>query len=210
LASRPAKSGTSVGCFFDGRQVTHRGPGFGFHLAVTISATASTSSSRKRPECLSSATNCPQPTSPHRDRTRPVSALRFWGSGRGPNATPPGLRTPELRRAGHQATRVAFCAERPPPPLAPGSSSTASSITPTASNSPAKAYAEGEESSRTRLDPTPGQMTQIHRPARLATRAASSHYGGRHHPGILGGIAGIRTFIHDRANFCSDDDDLPP
>ena len=45
------------------------------------------------------------------------------GSGRGPNATPPGLRTPELRRAGHQATRAAFCAERPPPPLAPGSRS---------------------------------------------------------------------------------------
>lgn len=48
--------------------------------------------------------------------------------------------------------------------------------------------------------PTPGQMTQSHRPARLATRAASSRYGGRHHPGIpggiksvcLGGIAGIR------------------
>jgi len=43
-------------------------------------------------------------------------------------------------------------------------------------------------------------MTQSHRPARLATRAASSRYGGRHHPGIpggiksicLGGIAGIR------------------
>ena len=31
-------------------------------------------------------------------------------------------------------------------------------------------------------------MTQIHRPARLATRAASSRYGGRHHSGIPGGI----------------------
>ena len=31
-------------------------------------------------------------------------------------------------------------------------------------------------------------MTQIHRPARLATRAASFRYGGRHHSGIPGGI----------------------
>ena len=31
-------------------------------------------------------------------------------------------------------------------------------------------------------------MTKIHRPARLATRAASFRYGGRHHSGIPGGI----------------------
>jgi hypothetical protein len=31
-------------------------------------------------------------------------------------------------------------------------------------------------------------VTQIHRPARLATRAASFRYGGRHHPGIPGGF----------------------
>ena len=31
-------------------------------------------------------------------------------------------------------------------------------------------------------------MTTIHRPARLATRAASFRYGGRHHSGIPGGI----------------------
>ena len=31
-------------------------------------------------------------------------------------------------------------------------------------------------------------MTQIHRPARLATRAASFRYGGRHHSGIPGDI----------------------
>ena len=44
-------------------------------------------------------------------------------------------------------------------------------------------------------------MTQIHRPARLATRAASFRYGGRHHSGIPGDIiplypgdfVGIRT-----------------
>jgi putative tryptophan/tyrosine transport system substrate-binding protein len=44
-------------------------------------------------------------------------------------------------------------------------------------------------------------VTQIHRPARLATRAASFRYGGRHHPGIPGGFIpfypgdfiGIRT-----------------
>ena len=46
-------------------------------------------------------------------------------------------------------------------------------------------------------------MTQIHRPARLATRAASFRYGGRHHSGIPGDIislypgdfVGIRTFL---------------
>ena len=31
-------------------------------------------------------------------------------------------------------------------------------------------------------------MTTIHRPARLATRAASFRYGGRHHSGIPGGF----------------------
>ena len=31
-------------------------------------------------------------------------------------------------------------------------------------------------------------MPEIHQPARLATRAASFRYGGRHHPGIPGGI----------------------
>jgi putative DNA methylase len=44
-------------------------------------------------------------------------------------------------------------------------------------------------------------VTQIHRPARLATRAASFRYGGRHHSGIPGdiiplypgGFVGIRT-----------------
>ena len=39
-----------------------------------------------------------------------------------------------------------------------------------------------------RLDQTPSPVTQIHRPARLATRAASFRYGGRHHSGIPGGI----------------------
>jgi transposase InsO family protein len=48
-------------------------------------------------------------------------------------------------------------------------------------------------------------VTQIHRPARLATRAASFRYGGRHHSGIPGDIiplypgdfVGIRTFVLD-------------
>src|SRR3954462_13520762 len=60
--------------------------------------------------------------------------------------------------------------------------------TPTASNSPAKACA-GPEANRTRrLDQTSSPVTQIHRPARLATRAASFRYGGRHHSGIPGAI----------------------
>ena len=55
---------------------------------------------------------------------------------------------------------------------------------PTASNSPAKACA-GHEANRTRrLDQPPSPVTQIHRPAKLATRAASFRYGGRHHSGI--------------------------
>ena len=45
-----------------------------------------------------------------------------------------------------------------------------------------------EESKQGKLDPQPSPVTQIHRPARLATRAASSRYGGRHHSGIPGGI----------------------
>ena len=60
------------------------------------------------------------------------------------------------------------------------------STTPTASNSLAKACAELEQSKPSRLDRTLSPVTKIHRPARLATRAASSRYGGRHHPGIPG------------------------
>jgi hypothetical protein len=78
---------------------------------------------------------------------------------------------------------------------------TVSFTTPTASNSPAKACA-GPEANRTRrLDQTSSPVTQSLRPARLATRAASFRYGGRHHSGILGAIiplypgdfVGIRT-----------------
>src|SRR5713101_4996351 len=70
----------------------------------------------------------------------------------------------------------------------PTPSWTVSFITPTASNSPAKACA-GHEANRTRrLDQPPSPVTQIHRPARLATRAASFRYGGRHHSGIPGDI----------------------
>src|SRR3954452_6973146 len=83
----------------------------------------------------------------------------------------------------------------------PTPSSIVSFTTPTASNSPAKACA-GPEANRTRrLDQTSSPVTQSLRPARLATRAASFRYGGRHHSGILGGIiplyrgdfVGIRT-----------------
>src|SRR5665647_3386520 len=70
----------------------------------------------------------------------------------------------------------------------PTPSWTVSFITPTASNSPAKACA-GHEANRTRrLDQPPSPVTQIHRPARLATRAASFRSGGRHHSGIPGAI----------------------
>src|SRR5467141_2742923 len=70
----------------------------------------------------------------------------------------------------------------------PTPSWTVSFTMPTASNSPAKACA-GHEANRTRrLDQPPSPVTQIHRPARLATRAASFRYGGRHHSGILGDI----------------------
>src|SRR5260370_13514639 len=85
----------------------------------------------------------------------------------------------------------------------PTPSWTVSFITPTASNSPAKACA-GHEANRTRrLDQPPSPVTQIDRPARLATRAASFRYGGRHHSGIPGDIiplypgdfVGIRTDV---------------
>src|SRR3984893_5178672 len=70
----------------------------------------------------------------------------------------------------------------------PTPSWTVSFTMPTASNSPAKACA-GHEANRTRrLDPPPPPVTQSHRPARLATRAASFRYGGRHHSGIPGDI----------------------
>ena len=81
---------------------------------------------------------------------------------------------------------------------------TVSFTMPTASNSPAKACA-GHEASRTRrLDQPPSPVTQIHRPARLATRAALFRYGGRHHSGIPGDIiplypgdfVGIRSQAH--------------
>src|ERR1700686_647510 len=83
----------------------------------------------------------------------------------------------------------------------PTPSSTVLFTMPTASNSPAKACA-GHQANRTgRLDQPPSPVTQIHRPARLATRAASFRYGGRHHSGIPGDIiplypgdfVGIRT-----------------
>ena len=58
----------------------------------------------------------------------------------------------------------------------------------TESNSPAKAC-DGPEANRTRrVDHTASPMPEIHRPERLATRAASFRNGGRHHPGIPGGI----------------------
>src|SRR5260370_1445799 len=84
----------------------------------------------------------------------------------------------------------------------PTPSWTVSFTMPTASNSPAKACA-GHEANRTRrLDQPLSPVTQIHRPARLATRAASFRYGGRHHSGIPsdiiplypGGFVGIRIF----------------
>jgi hypothetical protein len=73
-------------------------------------------------------------------------------------------------------------------PLTPMPSSIVSSTTPTASNSTAKACVGPEQSNRGRLDQTPPPVTKIHRPARLATRAASFRAGGRHHSGIPGGI----------------------
>src|SRR6478752_5381346 len=70
----------------------------------------------------------------------------------------------------------------------PTPSWTVSFTMPTASNSPAKACAVLEANRTRRLDQPPSPMTQIHRPARLATRAASFRYGGRHHSGIPGDI----------------------
>src|SRR3981189_3192166 len=95
----------------------------------------------------------------------------------------------------------------------PTPSSIVSFTTPTASNSPAKACA-GPEANRTRrLDQTSSPVTQIHRPARLATRAASFRYGGRHHSGIPGAIiplypgdfVGIRKLddIREMRNACA-------
>jgi hypothetical protein len=73
-------------------------------------------------------------------------------------------------------------------PTMPTPSWIVSFTTPTASNSPAKACA-GPEANRTRrLDQTSSPVTQSLRSARLATRAASFRYGGRHHSGIPGGI----------------------
>ena len=63
-----------------------------------------------------------------------------------------------------------------------------SSTTLIASNSPARACVGPKQSIRGRLDPTSRPVTTIHRPARLATRAASFRSGGRHHSGIPGGI----------------------
>src|SRR5258708_22065371 len=92
----------------------------------------------------------------------------------------------------------------------PTPSWTVSFTMPTASNSPAKACA-GHEANRTRrLDQPPSPVTQIHRPARLATRAASFRYGGRHHSGIPGDIiplypgdfVGIRTSAHSDELLC--------
>jgi hypothetical protein len=58
----------------------------------------------------------------------------------------------------------------------------------TATNSPARACV-GPEANRTRkLDQASSPVTQSHRPARLATRAASFRSGGRHHSGIPGGF----------------------
>ena len=63
-------------------------------------------------------------------------------------------------------------------------------------------HASDPEVNKTRkLDQTSSPVTQSLRPARLATRAASFRYGGRHHSGILGAIiplypgdfVGIRT-----------------
>src|ERR1700733_7723812 len=77
----------------------------------------------------------------------------------------------------------------------------ASFPTPTASNSKARACGGPEQSKREKIDQPPLPVTQIHRPARLATRAASFRYGGGHHPRIPGGFIpfypgdfiGIRT-----------------
>src|SRR3954453_17209236 len=90
----------------------------------------------------------------------------------------------------------------------PTPSSIVSFTTPTASNSPAKACAGPEANKTRRLDQTSSPVTQIHRPARLATRAASFRYGGRHHSGIPGAI--IPLYPGDfvgTLNMVNDDDD---
>jgi len=71
-------------------------------------------------------------------------------------------------------------------PLTPTPSWTASFITPIASNLPAKACA-GPEGSRTKGLTNVIAMTEIHRPARLAT-GRHIPLRWRHHPGIPGGI----------------------
>ena len=53
---------------------------------------------------------------------------------------------------------------------------------------PARACAEPVRSKIKKVDHTASPMPEIHQPARLVTRAASFRYGGRHHPGIPGGI----------------------
>jgi hypothetical protein len=73
------------------------------------------------------------------------------------------------------------------------------STTPTESNSPAHAPDPRQPKSEI-LAKRHRRCQKIHWPARLATRAASFRYGGRHHPGIpgviiplyLGGFVGIR------------------
>ena len=90
------------------------------------------------------------------------------------------------------------------------------SIVITASNSLAKACAAPEQSNRGKLDQPPSPMTQIHRPARLATRAESFRRGGRHHPGIPGGIiplclgdfVGIRTVVLQHSRHCNPTEDV--
>src|SRR6476469_5164657 len=97
----------------------------------------------------------------------------------------------------------------------PTPSWTVSFTMPTASNSPAKACA-GHEANRTRRpDQPPSPVTQIHRPARVATRAASFRDGARHHSGIpgetiplyqgvVGGIRSADHRVHEREEFDMD------
>src|ERR1700690_3188091 len=72
-------------------------------------------------------------------------------------------------------------------PPTPTPSSTVSSTTLTGSNLPARACAAPEKNKPERLDLTSSKVTKIYRSAKLATRAASFRYGGRHHSGIPGG-----------------------
>ena len=78
-ARRTANDRTKLACFLEGTQVTHLGLGVGFQRCSIISAVAETSSSRKRPACLSFSTMKPHPASPQRARTRPSEAWRFNG-----------------------------------------------------------------------------------------------------------------------------------